>query len=249
MDRKPIDLWRCGYSANTARFCDRAIDKEAARALNRFATDPEGAARMWAARPPARRPGALSTAVQPALAVTRVEARGQLAVPPVPRPPARPALVRQARLLERAKSAPIGAQRAKCGAGREVPANRWLLSARRTGAVGLRGWCLPAPLRSSGRDPGDPSESRALLWRGTARDDGAQRDAFDGGLQQKVLLINHFWGHHRGTERHRLPDDGALGDSALLLIRNDDTAVWSAAEHEKEAAVQTQKRLPAPDGR
>jgi YVTN family beta-propeller protein len=43
-----IDSLRCGYSGNPARFCDRGIDEDAARALNRFATDPEGAARMWA---------------------------------------------------------------------------------------------------------------------------------------------------------------------------------------------------------
>jgi YVTN family beta-propeller protein len=43
-----IDVLRCGYSANFARFCDPGIDRKAARALDLFATDPEGAARMWA---------------------------------------------------------------------------------------------------------------------------------------------------------------------------------------------------------
>jgi peptide/nickel transport system substrate-binding protein len=31
-----------------SRFCDRGIDKRAARALDLFATDPDGAARIWA---------------------------------------------------------------------------------------------------------------------------------------------------------------------------------------------------------
>jgi YVTN family beta-propeller protein len=39
---------RCGFSGNPARFCDRRLDKDAARALNIFATDAEAAARMWA---------------------------------------------------------------------------------------------------------------------------------------------------------------------------------------------------------
>jgi peptide/nickel transport system substrate-binding protein len=43
-----IDLFRCGSSSNFARFCDRGFDRKAARALNLYATDPEGAARMWA---------------------------------------------------------------------------------------------------------------------------------------------------------------------------------------------------------
>jgi YVTN family beta-propeller protein len=43
-----IDVLRCGHSANFARFCDRGIDRKATRALDLFATDPEGAARMWA---------------------------------------------------------------------------------------------------------------------------------------------------------------------------------------------------------
>jgi YVTN family beta-propeller protein len=43
-----MDVLSCGYSANFARFCDRGIDKRAARALDLFATDPEGAARIWA---------------------------------------------------------------------------------------------------------------------------------------------------------------------------------------------------------
>ena len=43
-----IDVLRCGHSSNFARFCDREIDRKAARALDLFATDPEGAARMWA---------------------------------------------------------------------------------------------------------------------------------------------------------------------------------------------------------
>ena len=88
-----MDVLRCGYSANFSRFCDRGIDKRAARALDLFATDPDGAAKdLGAARPRARRPGTLGAAIQPALATGRVEARGQLAVPPVPERPARPAL-------------------------------------------------------------------------------------------------------------------------------------------------------------
>jgi YVTN family beta-propeller protein len=43
-----IDLFRCGSSGNLARFCDHAIDRKAARARNLYATDPKGAARMWA---------------------------------------------------------------------------------------------------------------------------------------------------------------------------------------------------------
>ena len=43
-----IDSLKCGFSGNAARFCDRGIDGKAARALNLFATDPEGAARTWA---------------------------------------------------------------------------------------------------------------------------------------------------------------------------------------------------------
>ena len=43
-----IETLRCGFSANPARFCDRRIDAEAARALNLFATDPETAAKKWA---------------------------------------------------------------------------------------------------------------------------------------------------------------------------------------------------------
>ncbi|MDP9303057.1 MAG: ABC transporter substrate-binding protein [Actinomycetota bacterium] len=43
-----IDTLRCGFSGNPARFCDRGIDEKAARALNLFATEPEGAVRMWA---------------------------------------------------------------------------------------------------------------------------------------------------------------------------------------------------------
>jgi YVTN family beta-propeller protein len=43
-----IDLFRCGSSSNLARFCDRGIDRKAARALTLYTTDPEGAARMWA---------------------------------------------------------------------------------------------------------------------------------------------------------------------------------------------------------
>jgi peptide/nickel transport system substrate-binding protein len=43
-----IDLFECGSSSNLARFCDRGFDRKAARALNLYATDPEGAARMWA---------------------------------------------------------------------------------------------------------------------------------------------------------------------------------------------------------
>jgi YVTN family beta-propeller protein len=43
-----IDLFRCGFSGNLARFCDRGFDRKAARARNLYATDPEGAARIWA---------------------------------------------------------------------------------------------------------------------------------------------------------------------------------------------------------
>lgn len=43
-----IDLFKCGFSSNLARFCDRGFDRKAARALNLYATDPEGAARIWA---------------------------------------------------------------------------------------------------------------------------------------------------------------------------------------------------------
>ncbi len=43
-----IDIVKCGYSYNLSRFCDRGIDRDAARALSLFATDPERAAKMWA---------------------------------------------------------------------------------------------------------------------------------------------------------------------------------------------------------
>jgi YVTN family beta-propeller protein len=43
-----IEGFRCGFSYNLARFCDRGFDSEAARARNLYATDPKGAARMWA---------------------------------------------------------------------------------------------------------------------------------------------------------------------------------------------------------
>ena len=43
-----IDTLQCEFFGNVAHFCDRAIDKEAARALNLFASDPEAAARIWA---------------------------------------------------------------------------------------------------------------------------------------------------------------------------------------------------------
>ena len=43
-----IDMLRCGYSGNPARFCDRRLDTEAARSVKVFATDPVTAARMWA---------------------------------------------------------------------------------------------------------------------------------------------------------------------------------------------------------
>ena len=40
-----------------------------------------------------------------------------------------------------------------------------------------------------------PFNHHELLTRGSAGDDGAQRDAFDGAFEQKVLLIDHFFGH------------------------------------------------------
>lgn len=43
-----INTLRCGYSFNLAHFCDRGVDRRAARALSLFATDPESAASAWA---------------------------------------------------------------------------------------------------------------------------------------------------------------------------------------------------------
>ena len=45
------------------------------------------------------------------------------------------------------------------------------------------------------RPPGDHGTAHIGLRQ--ARGDGAQRDAFDGAFQQKVLLIDHFPGHHQ----------------------------------------------------
>ena len=43
-----IGVFSCGNPSNLSRFCDRGTDRKAARAQNRFATDPDGAARSWA---------------------------------------------------------------------------------------------------------------------------------------------------------------------------------------------------------
>ena len=43
-----INTLRCGYSFNLAHFCDRGVDRRAARALSLFATVPESAASAWA---------------------------------------------------------------------------------------------------------------------------------------------------------------------------------------------------------
>ena len=72
-----------------------------------------------------------------------------------------------------------------------------------------------APCCDMGDDLGDPfGVPRNRCFTGRARGDGAQRDAFFGAFQQKVLLIDHFPG---APSRHREGsvgvDDGALARS------------------------------------
>lgn len=43
-----IDVLRCDFDGNVARFCDRRMDARARRALNLLADDPEAAAATWA---------------------------------------------------------------------------------------------------------------------------------------------------------------------------------------------------------